>query len=77
MPVPDDIVETLARGGDFEDVDPVGTNYELADEQAYGILKNWNVNMVSVLIALITKIQQDKKTIEMFEYNQKWRKRRP
>ena len=73
----DDLLESLARGEDFQDVDPVGTNYEDARRQAYGILKNWNVNLVYVLIKLITEIQKKDKQIEMFEYTQCWRKRRP
>ena len=71
------LVESLARGEEFEEVDPIGTNYQDARRQAYGILKNWNVNMVHVLIKLITKIQEQDKQIEMLEYQTKWRKRRP
>ena len=72
-----DIVESLAKGEDLEDVDPVGTNYADARRQAYGIVKMWNVNMVAVLIKLITELQLKDKQIEMLKYNQKWRKRRP
>ena len=71
------IINDLAEGKDFEDVDPVGTNYADARRQAYGIVKNWNVNMVAVLIKLITEIQLKDKQIEMLEYQTKWRKRRP
>lgn len=71
------MLDTLASGSVFERVDPVGTDYEDARRQAYGILKNWNLSMVDVLIKMITKIQKQAKSIEMFEYNQKWRKRRP
>ena len=77
MRQPDDIAEVLANGDDFQDVDPVGTNYEKARLQAYAILDHWNHQMIPVLTALITKIQEQQKSIEMFEYNQKWRKRRP
>jgi len=72
-----DIVETLASGGTFEDVEPIGTNYDTARRQAYSIVSCWNMTMVPVLIKLITKIQEQDKTIEMLEYQTKWRKRRP
>ena len=71
------LIEKLANGEEFDEVEPIGTNYEEARRQAYGILKNWNVNMVHVLIKLITEIQKRDKQIEMFEYTQCWRKRRP
>lgn len=71
------IIEQLANGEYFEYVDPVGTNYAEAHRQANGIAKNWNVNLVDVLIVLITEIQKKDKQIEMLEYNQSWRKRRP
>ncbi len=71
------LLDDLSEGKDFEDVDPVGTNYVEARQQAYCILKNWNVNMVPVLIKIITEIQLKDKQIEMLEYQTKWRKRRP
>lgn len=77
MRQPDDIVEILASGGEFEEVDRIGTNEELARRQAYEIMHHWDFEMIPVLIALVTKIQEQAKSIEMFEYNQKWRKRRP
>ena len=71
-------IEAMAVGAEPPLVDPVGTNYKEALEQARGILMHWeHADLVPVLVALIAKIQQQKSTIEMFEYNQNWRKRRP
>ena len=76
MRVPDDIVERLASGDEFTEVDRVGTNEIIARKQAYDMVKHWQ-KMVPVLISLITKIQEQDKQIEMLEYQTKWRKRRP
>lgn len=77
MILPDNLVEILARGDDFEEVEQIGTNEQDARRQAYEILGHWQYTMVPVLIALITKIQQQDNSIEMLEYQTKWRKRRP
>ena len=77
MRVPDDIVERLASGDEFTEVDRVGTNEIIARKQAYDMVKHWQYKMVPVLISLITKIQEQDKQIEMLEYQTKWRKRRP
>jgi hypothetical protein len=76
MSMPDNIVQLLANG-ECSHVDPVGHNAIDARQQAYEILIHWEHEMVPVLIALITKIQQDAKSIEMLTYQTKWRKRRP
>ena len=74
--LPDDLVEQIASG-ECHEVDSVGTDFINARRQAYEILGLWNMQMTPVLVALITKIQQQQKAIKMFEYNQRWRKRRP
>ena len=73
--MPDDIAEVLAKG-ECPVVDNVGTNAQDAGIYARSIVVNHD-DMVPVLIALITKIQEQTKSIEMFEYTQCWRKRRP
>lgn len=76
--ISDDFIQLMAEGCEPPIVDPVGTNYVEAVEQARGILMHYEHDkLVPVLVALIAKIQQQQKSIEMFEYNQKWRKRRP
>lgn len=78
MKLTDNIVERLAAGDAPPLIDPVGDNYKVACEQAAAILKNqFGPHVTLSLLALITKIQQQQKSIEMLEYNQKWRKRRP
>ena len=77
MKMPNDIVERLARGEEPPKIDIVGTNSDDAYTQANQIAVEHYGNMVPVLMALITRMQEQDKSIEMFEYNQKWRKRRP
>lgn len=71
------VVELLASGDDFAEVERIGTNEQEARRQAYAILEHWQYTMVPVLVALITEIQKQDKQIEMLEYQTKWRKRRP
>ena len=72
-----DVVNRLAHG-EIITIDPVGTDYSDAVKQARDIWAYHQAHGIQqALVALITKIQQDAKTIEMLEYNQKWRKRRP
>lgn len=76
--IEDGFIDAMAAGAEPPLVDPVGTNYVEAVEQARGILMHYEHDeLVPVLVALIAKIQQQQKSIEMFEYAQKWRKRRP
>jgi len=76
MKQPHDIVERLARG-EVTSVDAVGTNHAKAWKQASDIVNNTTMTTHGVLVALITRMQEQDKSIEMFEYTQKWRKRRP
>ena len=76
--IPDNIAQLLAEGVPPPYIDPVGTNYKDALDQAerIGIMQPRHAT-TAVLLALITKIQEQQKQIEMFEYSQRWRKRRP
>lgn len=77
MKLDDDIALLIAEGNEVPEIDMVGENAWTADTQANQIAVRHFHDMVPVLKALITKIQEQQKAIEMFEYNQKWRKRRP
>ena len=73
--IPDDIAERLAKGEEPIN-DPVGTNYQEACRQSCEIVRTQD-SIGPALVKLIMKIQEQQKAIEMFEYNQGWRKRRP
>lgn len=77
MKLDDDIALLIAEGNEVPEIDMCGENAWNADTQANQIAYRHFHDMVPVLKVLITKIQQQQKAIEMFEYNQKWRKRRP
>ena len=72
-----DIIERLARGDEPPKIDMCGENAWTANTQANQIAVHHHHNMVDVLKAMITRMQEQDKSIEMFEYTQKWRKRRP
>lgn len=80
--MPDDLVERLATGDftspeDCPDLQWGGENSCTARRQAHVIAANHYHEMEPALMALITRIQEQDKEIEMLQYQTKWRKRRP